>query len=168
MANIPKLLASIYDNLNPGGHVEIMETLMLLKAIDDSLDGHTLRTWNDMLVDGMAPPPHHRDHPNPVAGIRKIGKDPLAAVNLKQWMKEAGFVNVTEKNFSVPANPWARGEEQKMRGMMMANNLLEVASGITTKIMTEVYGWSREKVELFLVDVRAGLKDKSLHGYVPV
>jgi hypothetical protein len=104
----------------------------------------------------------------PVTGIRKIGKDPLAAVNLKQWMKEAGFVNVTEKNFSVPANPWARGEEQKMRGMMMANNLLEVASGITTKIMTEVYGWSREKVELFLIDVRAGLKDKSLHGYVPV
>jgi SAM-dependent methyltransferase len=152
LGNIPKLLASIYGNLNPGGHVEIMETLMLMKAIDDTLDGNVLRTWNQYMIEG----------------VRKIGKDPLAAVNLKQWMKEAGFVNVTEKNFSVPANTWAKGEEQKIRGMMMSNNLSEVAGGITTKIMTEVYGWSWEKVEVFLTDVRAGLKDKSLHGYVPV
>lgn len=83
-------------------------------------------------------------------------------------MEEAGFVNVVEKKISVPANPWAKGAEQKVRGMMMMNNLLEVAQGITTKIFTEVYGWSREEVEVFLVDVRAGLKDRKVHGYVPV
>lgn len=83
-------------------------------------------------------------------------------------MAEAGFVNVVEKNFSVPANPWAKGAEQKIRGMMMMNNLLEAAQGITTKIFVEIYGWSREEVEVFLADVRAGIKDRKVHGYVPV
>jgi hypothetical protein len=101
-------------------------------------------------------------------GIRKIGRDPLSPVNLKRWMEEAGFVSVVEKKFSVPANPWAKGEEQKIRGLMMMNNLLEVAQGITTKIFTEVHGWSREQVEVFLIDIRSGLKYRRLHGYVPV
>ncbi|KAH8902050.1 S-adenosyl-L-methionine-dependent methyltransferase [Coniochaeta sp. PMI_546] len=152
LADIPKVLSMIYDNLNPGGYVEIMETLMLMKAIDDSLKDHPLRTWNTMMVEG----------------IRKIGKDPLSAVHLKKWLEEAGFVNVVEKKFSVPANPWAKGSEQKIRGLMMMNNLLEVAQGITTRIFTEAHGWSREEVEVFLVDIRAGLKDRSVHGYVPV
>lgn len=52
LADIPKLLGMIYDNLNPGGYVEIMETLMLMKAIDDSLKDHPLQTWNQMMVEG--------------------------------------------------------------------------------------------------------------------
>ncbi len=83
-------------------------------------------------------------------------------------MQEAGFVNVTEKKIAVPGNPWARGEEQKIRGAMMMTNLLEVASGISMKILAGVYGWSKEEVELFLVEVRNGLKDRKAHGYVPV
>lgn len=97
-----------------------------------------------------------------------MGKDPLSAVNCKRWMVEAGFVDVTEKKFAVPANPWARGAEQKVRGAMMMANLLEVAQGITMNVFTKVLGWSTEEVELFLVDIRAGLKDRRVHGYVPV
>jgi len=55
LADVPKLLGMIYDNLNPGGHVEIMETLMLMKAIDDSLNGHPLQKWNTMMVEGRPP-----------------------------------------------------------------------------------------------------------------
>lgn len=96
-----------------------------------------------------------------------MGKDPLSAVNCKKWMEEAGFVNVTEKKFAVPGNPWAKGTEQKVRGALMMTNLLEVAQGITMNVFTKVHGWSTEEVEVFLVDVRAGLKDRKIHGYVP-
>ena len=83
-------------------------------------------------------------------------------------MAEAGFVNVTEKKYAVPANPWAKGEEQKIRGMMMMTNLLEVAQGITMTICTKIHGWTSEEVEVFLVDIRKGLRDRKLHGYVPM
>ncbi len=101
-------------------------------------------------------------------GVRKTGKDPLCQVNTKTWMREAGFVNITERKIAVPANPWARGEEQKIRGALMMTNLLEVASGISMKILAGVYQWPKEEIELFLIDVRNGLKDKKAHGYVPV
>jgi len=97
-----------------------------------------------------------------------MGKDPLAAVNLKHWMAETGFINVTERKIAVPANPWARGEEQKIRGGLMMTNLLEVAQGITMSICTKVHGWTPTEVEVFLAEIRAGLKDRRIHGYVPV
>ncbi len=83
-------------------------------------------------------------------------------------MQEAGFVNIVEKRIAIPVNPWAKGGEQKLRGALMMRNLLEVASGISMKILGGVYQWTREEVELYLVDVRNGIQDRSAHGYVPV
>ncbi len=68
----------------------------------------------------------------------------------------------------MPANPWARGTEQKIRGALMMTNLLELAQGINTNVFTKILGWSPEEVEVFLAQVRAGLKDRSIHAYVPV
>jgi len=75
---------------------------------------------------------------------------------------------VTEKKIAVPANPWARGAEQKMRGALMMTNLLEVAQGITMNVFTKVLGWAEAEVEVFLADVRAALKNRNIHAYVPV
>ncbi len=82
-------------------------------------------------------------------------------------MGEIGYVNITESKFAIPANPWARGHEQKLRGALMMTNLLEVCQGVTMNVFTKIHGWSPEEVEVFLADVRAGLKDKRIHGYVP-
>ena len=49
------LFKKIYENLKPGGYVEIMETLMLLEAVDDSLNGHVLQKWNRLMVEGNIP-----------------------------------------------------------------------------------------------------------------
>ncbi|ERT01406.1 hypothetical protein HMPREF1624_02652 [Sporothrix schenckii ATCC 58251] len=146
-------LQRIFDHLRPGGHVEIMETLMVIEAIDASLQNTVLPRWHQLILDG----------------VRKLGRgDPMAPLHTKQWLGEIGFVNVTEKKFAVPANGWARGDEQKIRGHLMMTNLLEAARGITMSICMKVWGWSQEEVELFLVDVRAALKDRAHHGYVPM
>ncbi|CAK7218561.1 hypothetical protein SEUCBS140593_003588 [Sporothrix eucalyptigena] len=146
-------LQRIFDFLKPGGYVEIMETLMIIEAIDDSLQKTVLPRWHQLISDG----------------VKRIGRgDPMVPLKTKQWLAEIGFVNVTEKKFAVPANGWARGDEQKIRGHLMMTNLLEAAQGITMSICMKVWGWSKEEVEVFLVDVRAALKDRSNHGYVPM
>ncbi len=53
ITDIPKLLRNIYDHLNPGGYVEIMETLMLMESIDNSLAGHALDRWGKLCREGM-------------------------------------------------------------------------------------------------------------------
>ncbi len=92
----------------------------------------------------------------------------MALVHLKTRLAEAGFVNITERKIAVPSNPWARGAEQKIRGALMMTNLLEVAQGITSNVFTKILGWSAEEVEVFLAQVRSGLRDRSVHAYVPV
>lgn len=150
----PKVaLKRIYDNLRPGGYVEIMETLMKIEAVDGSLDNTVIPRWHHLMLDG----------------IKRMGRpDPMVPLKLKQLVTEAGFVNVVETKFAVPVNTWARGDEQKIRGAMMMINLLEAAQGITMFVCTKVWGWSPEDVELFLVQVRADLKNKAHHGYCPM
>ena len=50
----------------------------------------------------------------------------------------------------------------------MMTNLLEVCQGITMNVFTKAWGWSEEEVEVFLVEVRKALRDRKIHGYVPV
>jgi len=147
-----RFMANIFAALRPGGHVEIMETLMMMEAVDDSLRDQPLERWGQLVRDGL----------------RRIGRDPMRLVHVKRWMAEAGFVNIVEKKIAVPSNPWARGREQKIRGALMMHNLLEVCQGITMNVLTKVWGWSPEEVEVFLADVRGGLKDRRIHAYVPV
>ena len=146
-------LQRIFEHLRPGGWVEIMETLMVIEAIDDSLSKSVLPRWHNLIMDG----------------VLKMGRgNPMVPLNTRQWLTEIGFVNVTEKKFAVPCNGWARGDEQKIRGHLMMTNLLEVAQGITMSICTKVWGWTKEEVEVFLVDVRAALRDRANHGFVPM
>jgi len=103
-----------------------------------------------------------------VVGVRRMGRNPLAALQLNKLMAEAGFVNITEKRLAVPINAWAKGAEHKVLGAMEMINLLEVAQGITMTVFTKALGWSEEEVEMLLTDVRNNLKDRSIHAYLPV
>ncbi|KAK3317929.1 S-adenosyl-L-methionine-dependent methyltransferase [Apodospora peruviana] len=151
ITDIPKLMRSIYDNLAPGGYVEIVELLLGMQPLDPSTDRrHPILAWNDMMV----------------AGMEKIGKDPCAGASVKKWMREAGFVNVTETKYSVASTPWwPKGEEAKIRGAMMMDNILNVAEGMTTRMFVEVYGWSREQVDAYLVDTTKAFQDPSFHAF---
>ena len=146
------LFRSAYANLSPGGWVEFQETLINFQAIDNTLEGTALQEWNKLLLEG----------------IRKMGRNAMAAVKYKQHMADAGFVNITEKKFAVPATPWARGKDEKTLGAMQMANNLEGVGGLTMTVFTRSLGWPPERVERLLVDVRADMKDRNIHAYIPM
>ncbi|RWA11221.1 hypothetical protein EKO27_g3913 [Xylaria grammica] len=102
IADIPKLFKSIYDNLNPGGWIEMQDYYVKLQSVDGTLEGTTLQRWNHMLNHALS----------------FIGRSGLNAVRYKRWMHEAGFDNIREEVFAVPGNPWPKGAEQKQLGAM--------------------------------------------------
>ncbi|KAL2882152.1 hypothetical protein SGCOL_002417 [Colletotrichum sp. CLE4] len=148
--DLPKLFRQIHENLNPGGWVEFQETVIDFKAVDGSLEGTALRRWNDHLLEG----------------IRKAGRDALSALEYARYMTDAGFQNVEQKRFAVPASPWAKGRNQKILGAMQMTNNLEGVQGITMKIFCQVLGWTREDAEMLLMDVRKDMADKNIHAYI--
>ncbi|KAL1892376.1 hypothetical protein Sste5346_007114 [Sporothrix stenoceras] len=151
LKDVPGVIQKAYDHLQPGGYFELFEGPILFHCVDDTLEGTTIKEWNDLIS----------------AGVRKIGRDPLAALKLKQWMEAAGFQDIQEKRYALPINPWPRGKENKLLGHMEMTNLLEVAHGATMTIFTKALGWSVEATEVFLTKVRQDLRDRRIHAYLP-
>ncbi|KAK3381992.1 S-adenosyl-L-methionine-dependent methyltransferase [Podospora didyma] len=142
------MFRSIHESLTPGGWVEFQETIIQFQAIDMTLEGTALQRWNALLLEG----------------VRKMGRSAIAGVRYKKLMQEAGFININEKRFAVPMNPWAKGHNEKMLGAMQMANNLEGVDGITMAVFTRSLGWKPEDVELFLIEVKRDMQDKKIHG----
>lgn len=52
--------------------------------------------------------------------------------------------------------------------MWAYENLGNGASGLSMALFTRALGWRSEEVEVFLVDVRKQMKDRSIHAYWPM
>lgn len=83
-------------------------------------------------------------------------------------MRDAGFENVMERKFKWPTNTWPKGKKAKTLGMWSLANNLDGLSAVSMAILSRAQGMSREEVEVGMVDVRRDLRDKNIHGYIPV
>lgn len=118
-------------------------------------------------------PPHH-----PIAqywglikdGLANLGVDFHAAAGGKiaNAMHEAGFVNIHERVLHVPIGTWAKHPNLKMVGEYWRQVLLDGAQAIALGPLTRGCGWSRDQVEVFLVEVRKAYFDNNSLMYMPM
>jgi hypothetical protein len=99
-------------------------------------------------------------------GLEKFGVDLLGPTKHVSYLKEAGYVNIQEKVFKIPMGIWPKNQTLKMVGLYMRSIILDGLQGNSIKPFTKGLGWSVEEVEVFLVDVRKCLMDKSIHTYM--
>ncbi|KAI0534218.1 S-adenosyl-L-methionine-dependent methyltransferase [Xylaria digitata] len=152
ITDIPELFKTIYENLNPGGWLEMQDYYVGLQSIDGTLDGTTLQRWSHMVNHALS----------------FTGRSGLNAAKYKRWMQEAGFEHTREEVFAVPGNPWPKGAEQKQLGAMQMENILEGLYGISIALFTKFLGMSPEAVETLLVEVRKDLINRNIHFYYPM
>lgn len=151
-SNFPAVFAMSYENMNPGAWIEFQDYYVKLQAMDDSLAGTALERWNDCVIEGVS----------------RMGKNALACAKYKSQLLDAGFVDVVERKFALPGNPWAKGEDQKMMGTMQMENILNGLHGFSIGLFTKMLGMSVEEVEVMLVDVRKDLRNTKIHFYYVV
>lgn len=142
----------IFDNLAPGGYFELQDPCFPVGCDDGTLKGTSLGEWSDTLVSAMA----------------SIGRDITASHQWASHMRAVGFEDVEERRFYVPTNTWARGKKNKLLGTLCTQNLSEGVASMSTAAFTRILGWTREKLEVFLVGVRNDLVDKNIHAYIVV
>ncbi|KAK5625089.1 hypothetical protein RRF57_000805 [Xylaria bambusicola] len=152
ISDFPKLFTAIYDNLNPGGWVELQDYYVKLQAIDGTLEGTALQRWNNML-----------NH-----ALTFTGRSGLNAIKYKRWLCEARFEEIREEVFAVPGNPWPKGDDQKQLGAMQMENILEGIHGMSIMLFTKFLNMSIEAVEALLVEVRKDLTNRNIHFYYPM
>jgi hypothetical protein len=98
-------------------------------------------------------------------GLKRLGPDVDRVLKLGEELKEAGFVNVEEKAFKVPIGPWAKNKTLRLIGVYLKTVLFEGLQGISLGPLTRGLGWTKEEVEVLLIDVRKCLADSSQHMY---
>lgn len=146
------VIAKAYDFLNPGGYLEIMDVILPLESVDDSLQDTALGDWCPKLI----------------AGAKVLGKDWTCTSKFHKYMADAGFVDIQVVKYQWPTNPWAKAPDQKVLGKWVQQNLLDGVSGMTMAALTRGLKMHPSEVELFLVDVRSDIKNRRVHAFAPV
>jgi hypothetical protein len=103
-------------------------------------------------------------------GLAALGVNFHAAAGgaLADAMRDVGFVNVTERVLQIPIGTWAKNRVLKTVGLYWRTILLDGMQAIALGPLTRGCGWSREQVELFLVDVRKAYHDNGMLAYMPL
>ena len=120
--------------------------------------------------DARNPPlPLPRDHS--VARYWSLISDGLAScvdlnatLLLTDIMHDAGFVNVMTRIFYVPIGVWPNNKVLKMVWLCWRVGAQAIALGPLTRGLN----WSREQVEIRLVEVRKAYMDEGAHRHMPL
>ncbi|KAK3298490.1 S-adenosyl-L-methionine-dependent methyltransferase [Chaetomium fimeti] len=153
----PKLMRRSLEHLRPGGWFEMQEVyhfpLSASKTRPVPTDHPVAHYWS--LID---------------EGLGKLGINFHSAADgrLAAMMRDVGFVNVTERVLQIPVGTWAKNKVLKTVGLYWRTILIDGIQAIALGPLTRGCGWSREQVELFLVEVRKGYHDNSLLAYMPL
>ncbi|GKT40041.1 putative methyltransferase tdiE [Colletotrichum spaethianum] len=145
--------ADVVSGLAPGGYAEVFEGHIRPECDDGTLTPeHALSKWVDKIEE-----------------CGKIfGRLWTDVPSLAPMMKEIGFVDVTIAKYKWPISPWAKDQHYRELGSWCQENFMEGLEGFTMAPFTRGLGWTREEVDVFLIDVRKDLKDRSIHAYSPM
>ncbi|KAF4987436.1 hypothetical protein FDECE_15426 [Fusarium decemcellulare] len=146
-------LRQIYDNLEPGGYVELQEVDISMKSDDDTLKPtNSLARWNKYLNETSA----------------HMGRPMVSFEQIKSCMVEAGFEDIVTNHFKWPTNGWPKDKRHKNLGYWNNINTGYALEGAALAPLTRIHGWSLEEVTVFLAAARAELNDPSIHAYWPI
>ncbi|KAF9873172.1 hypothetical protein CkaCkLH20_09335 [Colletotrichum karsti] len=152
IADFPKLFRQSYENLNPGGWIEVTD-IAPITCDDGTLGEETaLFRWSRDLL----------------KGTQTIGRSFDGAKLYKKQLEEAGFVNVTERVFKWPQNRWPRDPRYKELGLWTLENITSGLEALSVAVYTRVLGWSKESVDVLLAHVRKDMKNEAIHSYWPI
>ncbi|KAH8199191.1 hypothetical protein TruAng_006660 [Truncatella angustata] len=141
-----------FDNLSPGGLLEFQDLSPEIYQNNPAFEGNYT--------------------PNLTAicrGAMSVGRDLHVAEKYKQWLEEAGFVEVVETRFVLPCHQWMKDPKFKQIGAFNQQNFTEGVRGGGWK-MLKASGMTTEEIELLISQVKTELRIRKNHiyGYVYV
>ncbi|KAH8729919.1 S-adenosyl-L-methionine-dependent methyltransferase [Ilyonectria robusta] len=153
IASWPDYLRQMFENLAPGGYVELQEIDIVCKSDDGTLtDDHALAKTIKLCCEAAL----------------KFGREYQEFKNLKGLMAEIGFVDIVETHLKWPSNTWPKDKRLKEIGSWNNENMTSGLEAFTMAPLTRGHGMTPEEVNLLLVDVRRDLNNPAIHAYWPV
>ncbi|TDZ34602.1 Secondary metabolism regulator LAE1 [Colletotrichum spinosum] len=155
IANWQEYLRKCYNNLKPGGYLELQEVdfSLGLKSDDHSLKADSALNKSMSFLS---------------EALEKFGRPFQNIPALVNIMTDIGFVDVVIAEYKWPINTWPKDDHYKTIGAWNLANNLEGIEGWVMAPFNRALNWKKEEVQVFLIDVRREFKDKNIHAYYPI
>ncbi|CAN8100941.1 unnamed protein product [Discula destructiva] len=144
------VIQKAFDNLNPGGWIELNDTVFELLCTDGSADGTHVQHWTDMILQGG----------------EAAGRDFQSPKKYKQWLLDHGFVDVVEEIIPIPINPWPSDPKFMDIGRWELLNAVKGVRGLSWMLFKKL-GMTAEEIEDMVKSVVADFHDFSIHAFFP-
>ncbi|CAG7559801.1 unnamed protein product [Fusarium equiseti] len=151
-ANWPRFFEQSFENLSPGGWMEVVDILPPTSDDNTMSPDTALYKWSNLLLEAT----------------EKIGRPFGGTAFYKSQMEDAGFENVSLRVYKWPQNRWPKDKKYKELGSWTLENTSSGLEAISSALFTRVLGWSKSELDVFLTDVRKDIKNTSIHAYWPV
>ncbi|KAK1986408.1 methyltransferase domain-containing protein [Colletotrichum cereale] len=147
-----RYLRQCYDNLVPGGWIELQELDLFAMSDDGTLtEDHALLKWCRLLQ----------------GASEKLGRPYVSPPTLNDLLSEIGFVDVSLSLYKCPSNPWAKDQKYRQIGVIQSENMLSGVEAFTMASLTRAFDWTPKEVNVLLIDVRNDIKNRDIHAYWP-
>jgi hypothetical protein len=124
-----------FENLKPGGWVEAFDLKFPADSANpDCPPDQPLMHWSKLVAQSIV----------------KMGHDPDPTPKFRQYMEEAGFINIHEQPIQWPVGPWSKGNREKVMGSIMLENVRGLVRPSAVAMFTQFLGWTTEQVEEFI------------------
>ncbi|KAH8881039.1 S-adenosyl-L-methionine-dependent methyltransferase [Thozetella sp. PMI_491] len=152
-ADFEGFLKRCYENLEPGGYIELADIVLEYTSDDGTLlPSHASSKWCVFLKEAA----------------KKRGRPFQDPRTYKATLESIGFVDVHAVPFKWTINPWPADKKMKEIGIWMLENLMAGLEAFSLALLSRELDWSREEIEVFLSDVRKCLISRSIHAYLPM
>lgn len=148
IADWPRLISQCYENLRPGGIIELQDGNFEIYSEDGSLKGTDLEKWG-------------RDF---VRGAQQAGRTVKPGPQLEDWVREAGFEDIHHEKTPLPLGIWPKDKKLKDVGAFNLVQLTDGLEGFSLRMFTHVLGWAPEELQVFLGKVKKDLADRTVHA----
>ncbi|RFU29580.1 hypothetical protein B7463_g6764, partial [Scytalidium lignicola] len=150
IADWEKFIKQSYDNLSPGGRIEMADIVFPVLCIDNSMPADSaLRKWSDYMLEAST----------------KLERPLNSAKQGKRLLRERGFVDVKEEKFIWPMNRWPKDKALKALGQWAFEDICVGIQGLSLRLFTHGLNWTPAQLEVFLVSVRKEMRDPKIHAY---
>ncbi|GKT54373.1 TAM domain methyltransferase [Colletotrichum tofieldiae] len=149
----PDMIAKAYENLEPGGYIELQDNMFPLFCQDGTMkEDYLPLKWTNLLVEAT----------------EKLGRPVTVAASFKQMLEDAGFVDVEEKKRMWPINPWPKDEKLRELGSWSLESAMSGIEAVSLGLFTRVLDWSPEETRVFCAHVRNEHRKIGVHAYYDV
>ncbi|KAF9872330.1 polyketide synthase [Colletotrichum karsti] len=143
------LLRNAYEHMKPGGWVELQDVDGQVHCDDNTVpEDWPLVRFTHHLVDAFA----------------KFGTNSHAAVFGRQYLEQAGFVNIQHHTVKLPYGTWPKDKTMRLVGMYYRTACEEFFPAVGA-IHFELLGWSKLRMEVLFAECRNAMRDPNVHAY---